>query len=266
VSGLKESRNKRYSRQLLLKEIGEEGQRKLLEARVIVVGAGGLGSPILTYLAAAGIGTIGIVDSDNVDESNLQRQIIHWTPDVGRPKVVSAKEKMEKINPDVCVITHDEMISPLNVEDILSGYDIVIDACDNYGTRYVVNDACVLHGKPFIYGSVYQFEGQASVFAGEGWPCYRCVFPVPPEKDVRPSAGELGLIGSVPGIIGLIQVSECIKIITGAGDLLKGRLLVADILRMNFREFRIQKNGMCRVCGEKPEIKAINKDESTYWD
>jgi adenylyltransferase/sulfurtransferase len=247
----------RYARHLTLPEVGVEGQQKLKAARVLCVGAGGLGSPLALYLAAAGVGTLGLVDFDVVDASNLQRQILHTTGDVGRKKLDSAEEKLAALNPAVHVVKHETMLSSLNALDILKGYDIVADGTDNFPTRYLVNDACVLLGKPNVYGSVFRFEGQASVFATREGPCYRCLYPEPPPPGMVPSCAEGGVLGILPGLIGIIQATEVIKLILGKGEPLIGRLLLVDALSMRFRELRLRKNSECPVCGANPTVTAL---------
>jgi adenylyltransferase/sulfurtransferase len=247
----------RYSRHLLLPEIGIEGQKKLKAAKVLIVGTGGLGAPLALYLSAAGIGTIGIVDFDFVDESNLQRQIIHGTKDIGRPKVASAKDRMKSINPYINIITHNEALTSKNAMEIIAGYDIVADGTDNYQTRYLVNDACVFLGKPNVYGSIFQFEGQASIFFAKEGPCYRCLYPSPPPPGLVPSCAEGGVMGVLPGIVGTIQANEVIKLIVGGGSPLLGRLLIFDAWRMKFRELKLSKEPNCPVCGKDPSIKEL---------
>jgi adenylyltransferase/sulfurtransferase len=244
----------RYSRHLLLAEIGIEGQKRLKAAKVLLVGTGGLGAPLALYLAAAGVGKLGIVDFDFVEESNLQRQVIHGTRDVGRPKVASAKDKIKSINPRVEVETYNVMLTSKNALEIIEGYDLVADGTDNYQTRYLVNDACVLLGKPNVYGSVFQFEGQASVFYAKEGPCYRCLYPEPPPPGLVPSCAEGGVVGVLPGIVGCLQANETIKLITGGGDSLTGRLLLFDAWTMKFRELRIDKDPHCPICGKEPSI------------
>jgi adenylyltransferase/sulfurtransferase len=244
----------RYSRHLILPEVGVEGQRKLKAARVLCVGAGGLGSPLALYLAAAGVGTIGLVDFDVVDASNLQRQILHSTADVGRKKLDSAEEKLKALNPGVNVVKHDTQLSSANALEILKGYDVIADGTDNFPTRYLVNDACVLLGKPNVYGSIFRFEGQASVFATKEGPCYRCLYPEPPPPGLVPSCAEGGVLGILPGLIGVIQATETIKLILGKGDPLIGRLLLVDALQMRFRELKLRKNPQCPVCGAHPTV------------
>jgi adenylyltransferase/sulfurtransferase len=244
----------RYSRHLILPEVGMEGQRRLKAARVLCVGTGGLGSPLALYLAAAGIGTLGLVDFDIVDASNLQRQIIHSTKDIGRKKLDSAEEKLLALNPALNVVKHDTMLSSANALDILKDYDIVADGTDNFPTRYLVNDACVLLGKPNVYGSIFRFEGQASVFATKQGPCYRCLYPEPPPPGLVPSCAEGGVLGILPGLVGVIQATEAIKLILGRGESLVGRLLLVDALNMRFRELKLRKNPECPVCGANPTV------------
>ena len=245
---------KRYSRHLIMPEVGVEGQRKLKAAKVLCIGAGGLGSPAAMYLAAAGIGTIGIVDFDVVDFSNLQRQIIHGTPDVGRSKLQSAKDRLTALNPNVHIETYEEALSSANALRLFEPYDVILDGTDNFPTRYLVNDACVLTGKPNAYGSIFRFEGQASVFATKDGPCYRCLYPEPPPPGLVPSCAEGGVFGVLPGIIGVIQATETIKLILGAGEPLIGRFLIYDALRMRFRELKLRKDADCPVCGTHPTV------------
>jgi molybdopterin/thiamine biosynthesis adenylyltransferase/rhodanese-related sulfurtransferase len=247
----------RYSRHLILPEVGMEGQRKLKAARVLCVGTGGLGSPLAFYLAAAGIGTLGLVDFDVVDASNLQRQIIHSTKDIGRKKLDSAEEKLVALNPALNVVKHETMLTSANALEILKDYDIVADGTDNFPTRYLVNDACVLLGKPNAYGSIFRFEGQASVFATKEGPCYRCLYPEPPPPGLVPSCAEGGVLGILPGLVGVIQATEVIKLILGKGNPLIGRLLLVDALGMRFRELKLRKNPECPVCGENPTVKEL---------
>ncbi|MGA9669324.1 MAG: molybdopterin-synthase adenylyltransferase MoeB [Terracidiphilus sp.] len=244
----------RYSRHLILPEVGMEGQQKLKVARVLCVGTGGLGSPLALYLTAAGIGTLGLVDFDVVDSSNLQRQIIHSTKDIGRKKLDSAEEKLKALNPSINIVKHDTMLSSANALEIIKDYDIVADGTDNFPTRYLVNDACVLLGKPNAYGSIFRFEGQASVFATETGPCYRCLYPEPPPPGLVPSCAEGGVLGILPGLVGVIQATEVIKLILGKGEPLIGRLLLVDALNMRFRELKLRKNPECPVCGENPTV------------
>ena len=244
----------RYSRHLIIPEIGIEGQQKLKAAKVLLVGAGGLGAPLGLYLAAAGVGRIGLVDFDVVDFTNLQRQVIHSTKDVGRKKLDSAAEKMLGINPNISIARHEVALTSENALDILRDYDIVVDGTDNFPTRYLVNDACVLLGKPNVYGSIFRFEGQATVFAYEGGPCYRCLYPEPPPPGLVPSCAEGGVLGILPGTIGLIQATETLKLILGIGEPLVGRLLLYDALGMRFRELKLRKNPECPICGEHPTV------------
>ncbi|MBP9733536.1 MAG: molybdopterin-synthase adenylyltransferase MoeB [Candidatus Omnitrophica bacterium] len=244
----------RYSRHLILPEVGVEGQEKLKAAKILMIGAGGLGSPLSLYLAAAGIGTLGIVDDDVVDFSNLQRQVAHGTKDVGRPKVDSAMDSIKDINPNVKVIPIRERLTRENITRILKDYDFIIDGTDNFQTRYLVNDACVFAKKPFVYGSIYRFEGQSTVFWPGKGPCYRCLFAEPPPPDLAPSCAEGGVLGILPGLIGVIQATEAIKIILGKGDLLIGRLLLVDTMRMDFRQVKFRRNPECPVCSDHPTI------------
>ncbi len=248
---------RRYSRHLIMPEVGLDGQRKLKAARVLCVGAGGLGSPATLYLAAAGVGTIGLVDFDVVDFSNLQRQILHGTPDVGRPKLESARDRLTSVNPHVRIETHETTLTSANAREILADYDVVVDGTDNFPTRYLVNDACVLLGRPNVYGSIFRFEGQASIFAALGGPCYRCLYPEPPPPGLVPSCAEGGVLGVLPGIVGTIQATEAIKLILGAGSPLVGRLLVFDALAMRFREFKLERDPACPACGESPTIREL---------
>ncbi|MGA8873918.1 MAG: molybdopterin-synthase adenylyltransferase MoeB [Candidatus Korobacteraceae bacterium] len=244
----------RYSRHLLLPEVGMEGQLKLKQARVLCVGAGGLGSPVTLYLAAAGVGTLGIVDFDIVDLTNLQRQIIHGTNDVGRSKLDSAAETIAAINPNIDLRRFETRLTSANALEIIRDFDIVVDGTDNFATRYLVNDACVLLGKPNVYGSIFRFEGQASVFATKDGPCYRCLYPEPPPPGVVPSCAEGGVLGILPGLVGVIQATETIKLILGSGESLIGRLLMVDALSMRFRELKVRKNADCPVCGDHPTV------------
>ncbi len=244
----------RYSRHLTLPDVGLEGQSKLRDARVLLVGAGGLGSPAALYLAAAGVGTVGIVDFDVVDRSNLQRQILHGTSDIGTPKTDSARARLHDINPHVRVEAFAERLTSANALDILRGFDLVVDGSDNFPTRYLVNDACVLLGKPNIYGAVFRFDGQVSVFHAKAGPCYRCLYADPPPPDLVPSCAEGGVLGVLPGIIGSLQALEAIKLIIGVGESLIGRLLLFDGRRMQFRELALQQDPDCPVCGEKPTV------------
>ena len=245
---------KRYSRHLIMPEVGMDGQRRLKAGSVLCIGAGGLGSPAALYLAAAGVGTIGIVDFDTVDYSNLQRQIIHGTPDVGRSKLASAKDRLNAINPHVDIQTYEVALSSDNALKLFEPYDVILDGTDNFPTRYLTNDACVLLGKPNAYGSIFRFEGQASVFATKEGPCYRCLYPEPPPPGLVPSCAEGGVLGVLPGVIGVIQATEAIKLITGIGEPLVGRFLIYDALRMKFRELKLRKDPDCPVCGTHPTV------------
>ncbi|HZQ05187.1 MAG TPA: molybdopterin-synthase adenylyltransferase MoeB [Anaerolineae bacterium] len=244
----------RYSRHIILPDVGGKGQKKLLQAKVLLVGAGGLGSPTAMYLAAAGVGTLGIVEFDNVDLSNLQRQLLHRTKDVGRPKLDSAQDTINALNPDVKVVKHPVVLDSTNVMDIIKDYDIIVNGTDNFPTRYLVNDACVFAGKPLVDGSIFMFEGQATVYDAKHGPCYRCLFPTPPPPGEVPSCQEAGVLGVLPGIIGSIEAIETIKLILGKGEPLIGRLLLFDALAMEFREMKVEKDPNCPVCSEHPTI------------
>jgi len=244
----------RYSRHFILPDVGEAGQAKLLDAKVLLIGAGGLGSPAALYLAAAGVGTLGIVDDDVVDMSNLQRQILHTNDRVGRPKVESAREAINALNPDVKVVGYRERISSANVMEIFSGYDVIVDGCDNFPTRYLVNDACVMLGKPNVHGSIFQFEGQASVFYPGRGPCYRCLFPEPPPPGAAPSCQEAGVLGVLPGLVGCVQALETIKILLDIGRPLIGRMVYFDTLSMELRIHKLRRDPNCPVCGEHPTV------------
>ncbi len=248
---------RRYGRHLIMPEVGMDGQKKLKAASVLLIGAGGLGSPLGLYLAAAGVGRIGIVDFDVVDYSNLQRQVLHSTKDVGRPKLASAKERLEGINPFVKIETHEMLLSSENALALFAEYDIVVDGTDNFPTRYLVNDACVITGKPNVYGSIFRFEGQVSVFATDDGPCYRCLYPEPPPPGLVPSCAEGGVLGILPGIIGTIQANETVKLIIGKGEPLIGRLLLFDALKTKFRELKLRKNPDCPVCGQHRTITSL---------
>lgn len=257
----------RYSRHIILKEIGVKGQKKLLNAKVLIIGAGGLGAPAAMYLAAAGVGTIGIADADEVDLSNLQRQIIHATEDVGKPKVQSAKETMNKMNPDVTVNTYHEFVSSENITELISGYDFIIDGTDNFPAKFLINDACVMAKKPFSHAGIIRFKGQLMTYVpGEG-PCYRCVFKNPPPKDAVPTCKQAGVVGAMGGVIGSLQAMEAIKYITGTGELLTGHLLTFDAIKMEFRKIKLPKpDGKCAVCGENPTITELVDYEQTECD
>jgi len=257
LNDLSQEEIKRYSRHLIMPEVGMDGQRKLKQGSVLCIGAGGLGSPAAMYLAAAGVGRIGIVDFDVVDYSNLQRQLLHGTPDVGRSKLASAKDRLNALNPHVHVDTYETLLSSENALDLFGPYDVILDGTDNFPTRYLVNDACVLAGKPNAYGSIFRFEGQASVFATKDGPCYRCLYPEPPPPGLVPSCAEGGVLGVLPGIIGVIQATEAIKVIAGIGEPLIGRFLIYDALKMRFRELKLRKDPECPVCGTNPTVKAL---------
>jgi sulfur-carrier protein adenylyltransferase/sulfurtransferase len=247
----------RYARQVLLPEFGKDGQRRLGDARVLMVGVGGLGSPAALYLAAAGVGTLGLVDYDVVDETNLHRQIIHGTPDIGRAKLQSAADRLTAINPLVRLELHDTAFDATNARTLVDAYDLVVDGTDNFPTRYLVNDACVMTGTPNVYGSIFRFEGQVSVFAAGAGPCYRCLHPEPPPAGLIPSCAEAGVLGVLPGIIGTIQATEAIKLLTGIGEPLIGRLLLYDALRMKFRDIALPRDPECPVCGDAPTITTL---------
>jgi molybdopterin/thiamine biosynthesis adenylyltransferase/rhodanese-related sulfurtransferase len=251
----------RYSRHLTLQEFGVEGQEKLKAARVLCVGAGGLGSPAALYLAAAGVGTIGLVEFDVVDETNLQRQVLYATRDVGRPKIEAARERLAGMNPHVTIEAHAVTLTAANALSLIQAYDVVLDGTDNFTARYLVNDACVLAGKPNAYGSIFRFEGQASVFAAESGPCYRCLHPEPPPPGLVPNCAEAGVLGVLPGLIGTIQATEAIKLITGIGEPLIGRFVIYDALRMRFRELKLPRDPQCAVCGNHPTIRELKEYE-----
>jgi len=248
---------RRYSRHLIIPDVGVTGQKRLKDSRVLIVGAGGLGSPALLYLAAAGVGTLGIVEFDTVDESNLQRQVIHGQSDIGRPKAESARDSIREINPYVNVVIHDEALSNDNVMDIFREYDLIVDGTDNFATRYMVNDAAVLLGKPYVWGSIYRFDGQASVFWAENGPCYRCLYPEPPPPGMVPSCAEGGVLGVLCASIGSIQVTEAIKLLTGIGEPLLGSLVVYDALEMTYRKIKVRKDPNCAICGENPTVTGL---------
>jgi sulfur-carrier protein adenylyltransferase/sulfurtransferase len=248
---------RRYSRHLIIPDVAMDGQKRLKNAKVLAVGAGGLGSPTLMYLAAAGVGTLGIVEFDTVDESNLQRQIIHGQSDIGRPKAESARDSIKEINPYVNVVIHNEALTNDNVFEIFEQYDLIVDGTDNFATRYLVNDAAVLLGKPYVWGSIYRFDGQASVFWAEHGPCYRCLYPEPPPPGMVPSCAEGGVLGVLCASIGSIQVTEAIKLLTGVGEPLVGRLMVYDALEMTYRTIKVRKDPNCALCGENPTITGL---------
>ncbi|MFJ1704391.1 adenylyltransferase/sulfurtransferase MoeZ [Kitasatospora sp. NPDC088346] len=245
---------RRYSRHLIIPDVGMDGQKRLKNAKVLCVGAGGLGSPALMYLAAAGVGTLGIVEFDTVDESNLQRQIIHGQSDIGRSKAESARDSVKEINPYVDVILHEDRLDNSNVMEIFAGYDLIVDGTDNFATRYLVNDAAVLLGKPYVWGSIYRFDGQASVFWADHGPCYRCLYPEAPPPGMVPSCAEGGVLGVLCASIGSIQVTEAIKLLAGVGEPLVGRLMIYDALEMNYRQVKVRKDPNCALCGENPTV------------
>lgn len=255
-----EEQIERYSRHIILKEVGGKGQQKLFDGKVLIIGAGGLGSPIALYLAAAGVGTIGIADADVVELSNLQRQIAHQTKDIGAPKVLSAKEKIEAMNPDVRINTYHTWICADNILDIINDYDFVIDGTDNFAAKFLINDACVLAGKPYSHGGILHFVGQTLTFIPGQSACYRCIFPTPPPKDAIPTCSQAGVLGVLPGVIGMMQATEALKYLLGMGELLTGRLLVYDALAMTFRTVKVRRNPHCPICGENPIISEL-KDE-----
>lgn len=255
---------RRYSRHLIIPDVAMSGQQRLMSAKVLCVGAGGLGSPALMYLAAAGVGAIGIVEFDTVDESNLQRQIIHGQSDIGKSKAQSAKEKISEINPFVNVITHEVRLDNSNVKEIFSQYDIIVDGTDNFATRYLVNDACVLLKKPYVWGSIYRFDGQASVFWAEYGPCYRCLYPEPPPPGMVPSCAEGGVLGVLCATIGSIQTTEAIKVITGVGEPMIGSLIIYDALEMSFRKIKVRKDPNCPLCGDNPTQKDLLPDYEAF--
>jgi len=256
----------RYSRNIILQEIGIEGQERICNGSVLVIGAGGLGSPALLYLAAAGVGRIGIVDFDKVDLTNLQRQIIHFTPDVGKSKVLSAKEKIEALNPEVKVETYDVLLSSENIREIIKNYDFVIDGTDNFRSKFLINDACYFEGKPLSHGGILRFFGQTMTIIPGKSACYRCVFNSPPPKDAVPTCSQAGILGSVAGILGTIQATEALKYLTGAGDLLVNTLLTFDAKTFNFRKINLKKQDSCRLCGINPEITKLIDEEDVVCD
>jgi molybdopterin/thiamine biosynthesis adenylyltransferase/rhodanese-related sulfurtransferase len=264
ADGLTVDEVRRYSRHLIIPDVGMAGQKRLKNAKVLCVGAGGLGSPALMYLAAAGVGTLGVIDFDIVDESNLQRQIIHGQSDVGRPKAESAAASIKEINPLVEVIVHNEALSNDNVMDIFARYDLIVDGTDNFATRYMVNDAAVLLGKPYVWGSIYRFDGQASVFWAEHGPCYRCLYPEPPPPGMVPSCAEGGVLGVLCASIGSIQVNEAIKLLVGIGEPLVGRLMIYDALEMTYRSVKVRKDPECPLCGKNPTITELVEDYEAF--
>jgi len=254
AASLSNSEIRRYSRHLIIPDVAMDGQKRLKNAKVLCIGAGGLGSPVAMYLAAAGVGTLGLVDFDVVDETNLQRQVIHGTSDVGRPKLDSAEARIKEINPFVNVVKHETMVTSDNALDLFRDYDLIIDGSDNFPTRYLVNDACVLLGKPYVWGSIFRFDGQLSVFWAEHGPCYRCLFPQPPPPGMVPSCAEGGVLGMLCGTIGSLQTTEAVKLITGKGDPMIGRMLIYDALELTFKELKVRKDPDCPVCGKHPTV------------
>ncbi len=255
----------RYSRHIILQNVGIEGQQKIMGGKVLIIGAGGLGAPAAFYLAAAGVGTIGLVDGDVVDMSNLQRQIIHFTPDLGKPKVVSAQEKIAAINPEVKVVTYQERVYAKNVGDIIKDYDFIIDGTDNFAAKFLINDACVLGGKPFSHGGILRFDGQTMTYV-PGEACYRCLFENPPPKDAVPTCSQAGVLGAVAGMLGTIQAAEALKYFIGQGKLLTNRLLIFDALNMHFRTMDVKKNSECPICGDNPSITELVDAEQPTCD
>jgi molybdopterin/thiamine biosynthesis adenylyltransferase len=258
---LSEGQVERYLRHIILKEVGGKGQQRLLDGKVLIIGAGGLGAPIALYLAAAGVGTLGIVDADVVDVTNLQRQVIHFTPDIGKAKVESAREKIEAINPDVTVRTHRTWVNASNILDLIADYDFVVDGTDNFAAKFLINDACVLAGKPYSHAGILQFEGQALTVLPRESTCFRCIFPEPPPPDGIPTCSQAGVLGVLPGVVGSIQATEAIKFLLGKGDLLTGRLLTYNALKMKFREVPLDRNPDCPLCGANPTITSVRDEE-----
>ncbi|MCC8088869.1 MAG: HesA/MoeB/ThiF family protein [Rikenellaceae bacterium] len=255
----------RYSRHILLQDVGVEGQEKISKGRVLVIGAGGLGAPVLLYLAAAGVGTLGIIDGDVVDLSNLQRQVIHFTEDVGKPKVFSAEEKIKRVNPDVNVITYNRLFTAENALDIIKNYDFIVDGTDNFPIKFLINDACVKAGKPFSHGGILRFEGQTFTYK-PGHTCYRCLFHSPPPPDAVPTCSQAGVLGAIAGMLGTIQAGEVLKFLTGTGELLTDRLLSFDAKKMEFRTFKTKHNHKCPICGDNPEITELKESEHGVCD
>jgi len=261
---LNDKQIERYSRHIILSDVGVEGQEKILAGKVLIIGAGGLGAPVALYLAAAGVGTIGLVDGDVVDISNLQRQVIHFTPDIGRPKVLSAKDKIAAINPDINVITYETRVDASNIANIIKDYDFVVDGTDNFSAKFLINDACVLGLKPFSHGGILRFDGQTMTYV-PGQTCYRCVFSAPPPKGAVPTCSQAGVLGVVAGMLGTIQAAEVLRFLIGKGDLLVNRLLIFDALNMNFRTVKFRRNSACPVCGDKPTISTLVDGERPVW-
>ena len=265
MMSLREDQIERYSRHIILQDIGGKGQEKILNSKVLIIGAGGLGAPVALYLAAAGVGTLGIIDGDVVDASNLQRQVIHFTADIGKPKVQSAKEKIEQINPDVKVITYYELFTSENAMRILADYEFVIDGTDNFPVKFLINDACVMAKKPFSHGGILRFDGQTLTHT-PGHACYRCVFHSPPPANAVPTCSQAGVLGAIAGMLGTIQAAEALKFITGVGDLLTNRMMIFDAKKMNFRTVKVKKNPKCPVCSETPEITSLIDYEQAVCD
>ncbi len=262
---LREDQIERYSRHIILNDVGGLGQEKILNAKVLIIGTGGLGAPAALYLAAAGVGTLGLIDGDRVDLSNLQRQVIHFTPDVGKPKVVSAKEKINAINPDVNVITYQDVVHSGNIIDLISQYDFIVDGTDNFSAKFLINDACVLAKKPFSHGGILRFDGQTLTYV-PGHACYRCVFQTPPPKNAVPTCSQAGVLGAIAGMLGTIQAAEALKYITGVGDLITNRLLIFNAKSMNFRTAKLKPNPNCQVCGAQPTITQLIDYEMPVCD
>jgi molybdopterin/thiamine biosynthesis adenylyltransferase len=255
-----EAQIQRYSRHIILQDVGVEGQVKISEGKVLIVGAGGLGAPAALYLGAAGVGTIGLIDGDVVDMTNLQRQVIHFTPDVNKAKVLSAKEKINQLNPEVHVITYQELLTTDNIFDIIKGYDIILDGTDNFPTKFLINDACVLAKKPFSHGGILRFEGQTFTYV-PGSACYRCIFHAPPPTNAVPTCSQAGVLGSIAGMLGTIQATEVLKFLVGKGELLTNRILTFDALKMNFRTIQVKHNNKCSICGDNPSITSLQSYE-----
>lgn len=263
---LTEEQIERYSRHILLKDVGGTGQQKLLNAKVLIIGAGGLGAPAALYLAAAGIGTLGIIDGDRVDLSNLQRQVIHFTPDVGRPKVQSAKDKINQINPDVTVITYEDVVHSGNILELIKDYDFILDGTDNFSAKFLINDACVMAGKPYSHGGILRFDGQMMTVIPGQTACYRCVFHNPPPKNAVPTCSQAGVLGAIAGMLGTMQATEVLKYFTGVGDLVSNRLLIFNAKTMEFRNAKFKRNPKCAVCGDHPTIRELIDYEQPVCD
>jgi len=263
---LRDDQIERYSRHIILKDVGGAGQEKILASKVLIIGTGGLGAPAALYLAAAGVGTLGLIDGDRVDMTNLQRQVIHFTPDVGKPKVQSAKEKISQINPDVNVVTYEDVVHSQNILDLISGYDFVIDGTDNFSAKFLINDACVIAKKPYSHGGILRFDGQTmTIIPGES-ACYRCVFLNPPPKNAVPTCSQAGVLGAIAGMLGTIQAAEALKFITGVGELVSNRLLIFDAKTMNFRNAKFKRNPKCPVCSDHPSITELIDYEMPVCD